>query len=391
MTEQTESKRKRLVARILTEFGLPALAFAISVGIATRNWLVSLVTGLAVSGAITGPYSLDHKILHPRLEKLSRDWLHLGLEMTFLLLDHVLGALAALLVCSRLFAIQVTASVAWMPVAGMVIAFPIIHGTEMALRYFRQLREKERQEEQLRTLATEAELKALKAQIDPHFLFNTLNTIASLIYTDPDRAETTVERLAEMFRYVLNGSERRLVPPEEELAFVDSYLDIERPLRRSAARHPRDRPGDIERACAQPDPPTTGRERRQAWPCRRQQHRSGNPDPTSKRCDTDRHHRPRTRDALDVQDGRRARSRPTERRRASAQDLRSGTQARDQAQRAAGHGRDRQDPDRGKDVNRSRKTPLAWATLGLLAALVATNVAFLILLRTGGPLAGIAF
>jgi signal transduction histidine kinase len=228
MTGQNESERKRLVVRVLTDFGLPALAFAVSIGIATRNWPASLVTGLAVSGAIAGLYSLDRKILHPWLETLSRDWLHLGLEMTFLLLDHVLGVLVALLVCSRLFGIQVTAPVAWVPVAGMAIVFPIIHGTEMALHYFRQLREKERQEGQLRALATEAELKALKAQIDPHFLFNTLNTIASLIHTEPDQAETTVERLAEMFRYVLNGSERRLVPLEEELAFVDGYLEIER-------------------------------------------------------------------------------------------------------------------------------------------------------------------
>jgi signal transduction histidine kinase len=228
MAEQTASKRGRLVARVLTEFGLPALAFAISVGIATRNWPVSLVTGLAVSGAIAGLYSLDRRFLHPRLEKLSRDWLHLGLEMTVLLLDHVLGALAVLLVCGWLFGFRITASAAWIPVAGMVVAFPIVHGTEMALRYFRQLRDKERQEEQLRALAAQAELKALKAQIDPHFLFNTLNTIAALIHTHPEQAETTVERLAEMFRYVLSGSERRLVPLQEELAFVDGYLEIER-------------------------------------------------------------------------------------------------------------------------------------------------------------------
>jgi signal transduction histidine kinase len=228
MTEQTESRRRRLVARTLTEFGLPALAFAIGVGVATGNWPVSTVTGLAVSGAIAGLYALDRRLLHPLLEKLSRDWLHLGLEMTFLLLEHALGALVALLVCSRLFGFQVSASAAWIPVAGMVVAFPIIHGTEMALRFFRQLREQERREAQLLALTTEAELKALKAQIDPHFLFNTLNTIASLIHTDPDQAEVTVERLAEMFRYVLNGSERQLVPLEEELAFVDGYLEIER-------------------------------------------------------------------------------------------------------------------------------------------------------------------
>jgi len=106
--------------------------------------------------------------------------------------------------------------------------FPIIHGTEMALRFFRQLQEKERQEEQLRALATQAELKALKAQINPHFLFNTLNTIAQLIHTNPAQAEATVERLAEMFRYMLAGSERGLVPLEEELSFVDNYLEIER-------------------------------------------------------------------------------------------------------------------------------------------------------------------
>jgi LytS/YehU family sensor histidine kinase len=117
---------------------------------------------------------------------------------------------------------------AWIALAGMVIAFPIIHGTETALRYYRKLQEKELAEERLRALATEAELKALRAQIDPHFLFNTLNTIAQLIHSDSSQAEATVERLAELFRYVLAGSERGMVALEEELTFVDSYLEIER-------------------------------------------------------------------------------------------------------------------------------------------------------------------
>jgi two-component system LytT family sensor kinase len=82
-------------------------------------------------------------------------------------------------------------------------------------------------EEQLRSLATEAELKALKAQINPHFLFNTLNTIAALIHTDPTRAEVTVERLAEILRYVLASTEHNWITLREELAFVDGYLEIE--------------------------------------------------------------------------------------------------------------------------------------------------------------------
>ena len=228
MAEQTTQRPRHAIGRVLAEFSLPVLVFTLSVGLATQNWPASFVTGLAISSTISALYWLDKRFLHPRLERLSRDWLHLGLEMTFSLLEHLLGALLALLICTRIFSFKVEPSSGWATVAGMVIVFPIIHGTEMALRFFRQVQEKERQEERLTALATEAELKALKAQINPHFLFNTLNTIAELIHTDSERAEETVERLAEMFRYVLNGSERGLVPLGEELAFLDDYLQIER-------------------------------------------------------------------------------------------------------------------------------------------------------------------
>jgi signal transduction histidine kinase len=228
MTEQSQGGRRQAIKRTLAELGLPALAFTLGVGFATGNWPASFATGLVISSAIAGLYWLDQRFVRPNLEKVSPDWLRLGLEMTVLLLDHLVGAVPALLVCSRIFGFEVIPSAAWLAVAAMVIVFPIIHGTEMALRFFRQAQEKERQEEQLKALATEAELKALKAQINPHFLFNTLNTIAELIHADSERAEATVERLAEMFRYVLNGSERGLVPLEEELSFLEDYLQIER-------------------------------------------------------------------------------------------------------------------------------------------------------------------
>jgi signal transduction histidine kinase len=228
MAEHTQTNARQLARRIALEFLLPAAAFAAGVGLGTGEAVASLVTGLAISGAICLLYWLDARFLRPRLQQVPRDWLRLGLEMTASLLEHLVGALGALLVCSRLFGFVVVPAPAWIALAGMVVAFPIIHGTETALRYYRQLKEKEFEEERLRALATEAELKALRAQIDPHFLFNTLNTIAQLIHSDTAQAEATVERLAELFRYVLAGSERRMVPLEEELAFVDSYLEIER-------------------------------------------------------------------------------------------------------------------------------------------------------------------
>jgi len=83
-------------------------------------------------------------------------------------------------------------------------------------------------ERQLTELAATAQLAALRAQINPHFLFNSLNSIAQLIHADPDKAEACVERLAEMFRYILRRAEKDFVPLADELEMAQAYLDIER-------------------------------------------------------------------------------------------------------------------------------------------------------------------
>jgi PAS domain S-box-containing protein len=72
-----------------------------------------------------------------------------------------------------------------------------------------------------------AELKALKAQINPHFLFNTLNTISSLVMTNPEKAETAIQLLSMHFRKVLSVSEKEWVTLEEELEFLKAYLEIQ--------------------------------------------------------------------------------------------------------------------------------------------------------------------
>ncbi len=88
--------------------------------------------------------------------------------------------------------------------------------------------EQEKREQQLVLEASRSELKALRAQINPHFLFNALNVIASLTHRDPDRAEAVVEELAEVFRYTLSRSEQEWVRLEEELGFVRAYLSVEK-------------------------------------------------------------------------------------------------------------------------------------------------------------------
>lgn len=75
--------------------------------------------------------------------------------------------------------------------------------------------------------AADARIDALQARMRPHFLFNSLNTIASTISVDPRLAEGLVEDLADLFRASLARDERRLVPLAEELALVDGYLRME--------------------------------------------------------------------------------------------------------------------------------------------------------------------
>ena len=74
---------------------------------------------------------------------------------------------------------------------------------------------------------SEAEMAALRAQINPHFLFNALNTVAALIRDRPDHAEATVEHLAGLFRDVLTASGQALVPLRDELRLVRRYLFVE--------------------------------------------------------------------------------------------------------------------------------------------------------------------
>src|SRR3989442_11676468 len=73
----------------------------------------------------------------------------------------------------------------------------------------------------------EAELRALRAQLNPHFLFNSLNSINALVGADPEAARRMCERLGDFLRRTLALGARDAVTLGEELALVDRYLDIE--------------------------------------------------------------------------------------------------------------------------------------------------------------------
>lgn len=90
-----------------------------------------------------------------------------------------------------------------------------------------KLAQKEIQEQKLQQLKTKAELKALRAKVNPHFLFNTLNSISSLIYIDQAKAEEMLQKISHLFRYAFGASEKEMINLSEELELVSEYLELE--------------------------------------------------------------------------------------------------------------------------------------------------------------------
>ena len=113
------------------------------------------------------------------------------------------------------------------------IGFNLIPTTIVMLGYesrhfFQQWAENVRRAEQLQSASQRAQLEALQQQLDPHFLFNSLNTLAALVEPDNAPAQQFVEQLADVYRYVLLSRERPTVPLREELTFVDAYVALQK-------------------------------------------------------------------------------------------------------------------------------------------------------------------
>ena len=108
-----------------------------------------------------------------------------------------------------------------------------------------KLHEKEITEERALKLATEARLRSLESRVHPHFLFNTLNSISSLIATNPDRAERMVGQLAALLRASLDNTNQQLIPLQQELGMVESYVEIEKVRFGDKLRGSADVPADL--------------------------------------------------------------------------------------------------------------------------------------------------
>lgn len=113
----------------------------------------------------------------------------------------------------------------------MKVAFPFIFVSSLitnAILFFKNWKEAAVQQEILKREQLALQYETLKSQVNPHFLFNNLNSLTSLISANPDKAIDFVKKLSEVYRYVLDQKNHELVSLETELKFLESYLFLEK-------------------------------------------------------------------------------------------------------------------------------------------------------------------
>jgi LytS/YehU family sensor histidine kinase len=111
--------------------------------------------------------------------------------------------------------------------AGVIIYWMILFGGQV-IDYHRRLREGELRESRLQSQLAMAQLEALKMQLHPHFLFNTLHAISALVGKNPEAADRMIARLSDLLRMSLESAGAQEVLLEQELEFLQGYLDIQK-------------------------------------------------------------------------------------------------------------------------------------------------------------------
>jgi two-component system, LytTR family, sensor kinase len=112
----------------------------------------------------------------------------------------------------------------YIPALFYVIQFSLFH----AFEYYYQFQKQKDTEHQLRQISLQNELSAIKAQLNPHFLYNVFNTISASVPPEQERTREMIAELADLFRYQLKASRTELVCLRDEIEFLEKYLDLEK-------------------------------------------------------------------------------------------------------------------------------------------------------------------
>ena len=191
-------------------------------------YIISLVFAVVIRGATL----LAERVLVPVMRRRAAPsgrypWL---LDAAIYMGVSVTASFVAAILVDRFLAPGFLGSPrAWLISGMFAVAFSLLVGGIIYARiFYRQAVARAVALERMRSELERAELRALRAQVNPHFLFNTLNSIAALIHENPAAAEDVVTRLADVFRHALTASVREHTRLADELEFLRSWLAIER-------------------------------------------------------------------------------------------------------------------------------------------------------------------
>ena len=207
---------------------LIGLAIGLLFGYLSQNYSRSLTIAFSISLTIWLLNCLIHRLLLDKIKNASREK-KLLVEIPTFLGTSVLGFVICMGVFSHVYRIPFfRGKILLQQFALLFIIYVIIAGFVYAVRFYQELKEKEAAEEKLKRLAAEIELKGLKSQMNPHFLFNSLNSINALVTQDPKQAREMIARLSDLLRLSLDRRNKMVISLKEELDFARLYLDIER-------------------------------------------------------------------------------------------------------------------------------------------------------------------
>jgi signal transduction histidine kinase len=157
---------------------------------------------------------------------------HLPVSILLILLYTYLldamGAVVGLTPWSSLGARGYVASVSNEGILGKWLVYSVIFGARQTFLYYKHYLDSELRLERMKRSFFEARLNALRMQLDPHFLFNALNTISSQVERDPRLARTMIEHLGDLLRLSLVARDRQEIPLAEELTLLDHYVAIQK-------------------------------------------------------------------------------------------------------------------------------------------------------------------
>lgn len=220
------------IAAILLWSTLGAL-FALP-GFLSSNWNPSLLGSLAQwwSWGLVTPliFCIDRRLPFKENQLGRRIFAHLPVSVALTIVYfYVLMAMRALLGLSAWSMVT-----RFLPIAALQgllwswLVYWVIFGVHQTFRYYQHYLASELRLARMERSFSEARLNALRMQLDPHFLFNALNTISSQVERDPRLARTMIEHLGDLLRLSLDARDRQEIPLAEELAFLDHYVAIQK-------------------------------------------------------------------------------------------------------------------------------------------------------------------